>query len=201
MARKRTLNRTPRKRSRTTKKGSPFYRNLLPEVTIYTDGSASHTSRWGGWSFIIIFPDGFEIARYGNCSDTTNNAMELMAAAEGMKYFKSPKRIKLVSDSAYLVNTLALKWWKDWEERGFIGRNGQPTPNKELWQELIDLSKFHIIEPIKIKGHSGDVYNERCDKLAKRARKAAQLGVDPDVKQVNRVSKRPSRRWQLSQKG
>lgn len=198
MTKKKTLNPTHRKT--TTKKVSPFYRNLLPEVTIYTDGSASHTSRWGGWAFVIIFPDGFEVERYGNTKETTNNAMELMAAVQGIKSFKSPKRIRLISDSAYLVNTLAMQWWRDWEKRGFVNRAGSPTPNKELWQDLIELSRYHIITPVKIKGHSGDTFNDRCDKLAKMARKAGQQGIDPDVRQVNTISKRPSRRWQLEQR-
>lgn len=191
-----------KKRSHRTRKGdsSPFYKTLLPDVSIYTDGSASHTSRYGGWSFIAIFDDGFEVIRYGSEVDTTNNAMELRAAIEGMSYFRSPKKIKLVSDSAYLINTLEQKWWKDWEKRGFIGRNGKPTPNKELWIQLIELSKYHTIIPTKIKGHSGDINNERCDKLAKRARKAAQLGIDPEEKTVNRISKRRSRVYTLKEK-
>ena len=193
---------TKKSQSRTKRKDfSPFYKELLTEVELYTDGSASHTNKHGGWAYILTFPDGFEIVRSGHQANTTNNAMELRAAVEGMKFFKSPKRIKLYSDSAYMVNALLLGWWKEWEKNNFLRRDGTPTPNKELWQELVALSRFHLIEPIKVKGHNGDANNERCDKLAKQARKAGQAGVSvEEIRPVNRISKRQSRPITLAEK-
>lgn len=189
---------------KTKRKGavtSPFYKQLLDEVELYTDGSASHTNRHGGWAFILTFSDGYEIIRSGHVEDTTNNAMELKAAIEGMRFFKSPRRIKLYSDSAYMINALLQGWWKEWEKNGFLRRDGSPTPNKELWQELVALSRFHLIEPIKVKGHNGDPNNERCDKLAKQARKAGQAGVPlSQMNSVNRISKRQSRKITLAAK-
>lgn len=197
------LPKTTRNQSRTKKRQvvSPFYRELLDEVELYTDGSASHTNRFGGWAFILTFSDGYEVIHSGWDRDTTNNAMELKAAVEGMKFFKSPKRIKLYSDSAYMINALLQGWWKEWERNDFLRRDGTPTPNKELWIELVALSRFHLIEPIKVKGHDGIVNNERCDKLAKQARKAGTAGVPIHaVKSVNRISKRKSRPMTLRQK-
>lgn len=178
---------------------SPFYKDKLKEVSIWTDGSASHTSRYGGWAYLILFPDGYEETGSGGCKEVTNNAMELEAAIQGILRFKSPKVIYLYSDSAYLVNTLDLEWWKDWESRGYKNRNGRPTPNQDRWKKLVDLSRIHIIKPIKVKAHSGDPHNETCDKLAKRARKAVQQGVSPDrISEPNRVSKRKSRPFTLA---
>lgn len=189
------------KRNQRGEKPSPLYKSLLPKVDIYTDGSASHTSKHGGWAYVIIFPDGFEAIHSGHCTSTTNNAMELYAAIQALKSFNSPKKIDLYSDSAYMVNALNFKWWKEWEKANWIRRDGVPTPNKELWIELIALCKFHLVNPIKVKAHDGDKYNDLCDKMAKQARKAGQLGKSPDeIRQVNRVSKRASRPFTLAEK-
>lgn len=189
---------TPRK-TRPTNRKSPFYKKRLPGVDVWTDGSASHTSKYGGWAYLILFEDGWKETGSGGVSNVTNNAMELEAAIQAISRFRSPKVVNLFSDSAYLVNTLDLGWWKEWEARGYMSRSGRPTPNKDRWLRLIDLSRIHIINPIKVKAHSGDVNNEVCDKMAKRARKAIQQGVPIDsTKEPNRVSKRKSRPYTLS---
>lgn len=190
----RTQRKTPR-----TNGNSPFYKKRLPGVDVWTDGSASHTSKYGGWAYLILFEDGWEETGSGGVSNVTNNAMELEAAIQAMSRFRSPKVVNLYSDSAYLVNTLELGWWREWEARGYMNRSGRQTPNKDRWLRLIDLSRIHVINPIKVKAHSGNINNEACDKMAKRARKAIQQGVPIDsIKEPNRVSKRKSRPYTLS---
>lgn len=98
--------------------------------------------------------------------------MELHAIIEGLKYFKNPSVIKVYSDSAYVINTMVHEWWVEWKANNWIKESGLPTPNKSLWEELVELNAFHTkVEFIKVKGHDGDELNERCDKMAKQARK------------------------------
>ena len=90
--------------------------------------------------------------------------MEMIAAIEGMRFLEEPHHIYLVSDSAYLLNTLKYRWFDNWV-------HPEARPNWGLWQELIELIDFHEVEYVKVKGHSGDMYNEQVDRLAYAARK------------------------------
>jgi len=97
--------------------------------------------------------------------------MELKAAIEGIRFLIDRKcQIGLYSDSAYMINTLRHEWWKDWVKNGWVKKNGVPTPNSIYWKELIGLIKINPVECIKVKAHSGDKFNDYCDKLAKEAR-------------------------------
>jgi ribonuclease HI len=100
---------------------------------------------------------------------TTNNKMELTAPIEALKLLKEPCKVKLYSDSAYLINCFKEKWHVGWERNGWVNSKKEPVANKELWQELLRLSRIHDIEWLKVKGHAGDRWNERCDELARAA--------------------------------
>lgn len=138
---------------------------------LYADGSASHITRSGGWAFVVSSDEGLVAQDAGHIPDTTNNAMELCAVVKGLQYFKKRSFVTVYSDSAYLINTMNNGWWKEWEQNGWKKHNGKETPNKEYWQALADLSDKHEVQFIKVKAHDGDTLNERCDKLAKEARK------------------------------
>jgi len=138
---------------------------------LYADGSASHITRTGGWAFIIQSDEGLIAQDAGWIPETTNNAMEICAVVQGLKYFKKEAHIVVYSDSAYLVNTMNNEWWKEWENRGWKKHDGKETPNKKHWKEIIALTDKHNVEFVKVKAHNGDTLNERCDKLAKEARK------------------------------
>jgi len=142
-----------------------------PTYHLYTDGSASHITKDGGWAFIIQSDEGLVAQDAGHVPNTTNNAMEIYAAVQGLKFFNTVSDVKVYSDSAYVVNTMNNKWWVDWEKNNWIKHTGATTPNKDYWQELLSLIKKHDVEFIKVQGHSGDTLNERCDRLAKEARK------------------------------
>lgn len=130
-------------------------------------------TRQGGWAYVVLDEDGNTREGHGYLFDTTNNAMELKAAIEGLKSLGTEKHnVYLLSDSAYMVSALQKKWWKEWAKAGWRKGNAK-TPNAKLWRELIKLTKYHAVEPVKVKAHSGDYFNDRCDKLAKAARHAA----------------------------
>ena len=140
----------------------------MEEVTIYTDGACSGNPGPGGWGSILMYKGNIkEIS--GGKKDTTNNVMELTAVIEGLKLLKFPCKVKLYSDSAYVVNAFNQKWIYGWLKNGWKNASKEPVKNKELWQELYDLTKVHEVEFIKVKGHSDNEYNNRCDELARDA--------------------------------
>lgn len=105
----------------------------------------------------------------GAKAETTNNVMELTAAIEGLKLLKFPCKVKLYSDSSYLVNGFKQKWIENWMKNDWKTSNKEPVKNKELWQQLYQYSRMHQIQFIKVKGHSDNIYNNRCDELARKA--------------------------------
>lgn len=143
----------------------------MEEVTIYTDGACSGNPGPGGWGSILMYKDNKkEIS--GGKKDTTNNVMELTAVIEGLKLLKFPCKVKLYSDSAYVVNAFNQKWIYGWLKNGWKNASKEPVKNKELWQELYELTKVHEVEFIKVKGHADNEYNNRCDELARNAIKS-----------------------------
>ena len=140
----------------------------MEEVTIYTDGACSGNPGPGGWGTILMYNENKkEIS--GGKDNTTNNVMELTAVIEGLKLLKFPCKVKLYSDSAYVVNAFNQKWIYGWLKNGWKNASKEPVKNKELWQELYELTKIHELEFIKVKGHADNEYNNRCDELARNA--------------------------------
>ena len=141
---------------------------MLTEAIIYTDGSAGKSGD-GGWGAIVATPTyGLELSGYAD--QTTNNRMEMVAAIEGMRALRDPHSVTLVSDSAYVINTLSHGWYKEWFAEDGLHRNGWRRPNIDLWRQLVDMYEYHVVTPIKVKGHSGHEHNERVDRLAVEAR-------------------------------
>lgn len=141
----------------------------MKEVEIYTDGACSGNPGDGGWGAILVYK-GKEKILSGHEKNTTNNRMELRAAIEGLKALKEPCRVKLYSDSAYLVNSINEGWIKNWKNNGWTrGKKKEELKNPDLWKEIEQLIKIHSVEFIKVKGHSDNEYNNRCDKLANEA--------------------------------
>ena len=140
----------------------------MEEVTIYTDGACSGNPGPGGWGAVLMYQDHKkEIS--GGKDNTTNNVMELTAVIEAIKLLKFPCKVKLYSDSAYVVNAFLQNWLEGWIKNGWKNSSKEPVKNKELWQELYELTKIHEVEFIKVKGHSDNEYNNRCDELARNA--------------------------------
>lgn len=140
----------------------------MDEVVIYTDGACSGNPGPGGWGSILMYK-GNKKEISGNKENTTNNVMELTAVIEGLKLLKFPCKVKLYSDSAYVVNAFEQKWIYGWIKKGWVNSSKEPVKNRELWEELYKLTKLHEVEFIKVKGHSDNEYNNRCDELARNA--------------------------------
>ena len=119
------------------------------KTQIYTDGSCRNSI--GGYAFIII-KSNYELSWSEKVLNTTNNRMELTAVIEALKCLQPHEPCDVYSDSQWVINC-AQKLWK---------RN----KNLDLWEQYDFVSKHHDIQFIWVKGHSGNVYNERCDKMA-----------------------------------
>lgn len=154
------------------------------DAIIWTDGSCSHQGH-GGWAAFVChwLPNG-EIERVelsGYDHPVTNNQMEMEAAIQGLSYLTEPHHVHLVSDSAYLLNTLKNGWYHKWVREREKHPLMPKRPNWDRWEKLVKLVAFHEVEYVKVRGHQsaangGDPYNERVDKLAVAARKEGQNG-------------------------
>ena len=142
----------------------------MKEITIYTDGACSGNPGPGGWGAVLIF-QGNQKEISGGAKDTTNNIMEMTAVIEALKLLKEPCMVNLHSDSAYVVNAFNEHWIEGWLAKGWVNSKKEPVKNKELWLELIELTNKHKVKFIKVKGHSTNELNNRCDYLATTAAK------------------------------
>ena len=140
----------------------------MEKVVIYTDGACSGNPGPGGWGTILMYKDtAKEISGY--MKNTTNNIMEITAVIEGLKMLKYKCDVEIYSDSAYVVNAFNNHWIEGWIKKNWVNSSKEPVKNKELWQELYELTKKHKVTFHKVKGHSNDELNNRCDELARKA--------------------------------
>lgn len=137
----------------------------MKEVTLYTDGSCKINPGPGGWCAILVYGNAEKVVSGGE-KDTTNNRMELTAVIKALEALKEPCRVKLVSDSKYVIDGLSLGWAKGWRSRGWKKADKSPALNPDLWGKLLDLTEIHSLSYEWIKGHAGHPYNERCDSVA-----------------------------------
>lgn len=144
---------------------------MKKEVIIYADGGCRGNGKeitLGGYGAILIYGDNIKEIKKG-FKNTTNNIMELTAVIDALSMLKEPCNVKLHSDSAYVVNAFKQNWISNWIRNGFRTANKEPVKNRELWERLIELTKYHTVEFIKVKGHSDNELNNRVDRLANEA--------------------------------
>jgi ribonuclease HI len=140
-------------------------------VTIYTDGACRGNGKEntvGAFGIVFMYNNIQKEVKQA-FRNTTNNIMELSAVIQALSMLKEPCSVKLHSDSAYVVNAINQKWINNWQRNGWKSSNKEPVKNRELWERLIELLNYHKVEFIKVKGHSDNQYNNRCDKLANEA--------------------------------
>lgn len=145
---------------------------------VYCDGSTRGNGKdgaVGAWAYLVLCGD---TKIYQNCqaeANTTNQRMELTAAAEALEYlfynhltvpFDS---IVVYTDSAYLHNCYTQKWYVNWQNNGWRNSKKEPVANRDLWERLIKYFEAPEVEFVKVKGHAGNMYNEVVDGLAQNA--------------------------------
>lgn len=134
-------------------------------IIIYTDGGCRGNPGIGAWGAILLSEKHNLRLEIGESEEhTTNNKMEMQAAIKALERLKHSHNIKLYSDSAYLVNGMN-SWIYSWQKNNWIKSDRKPVENKDYWLKLIELSKKHSIEFIKVKGHSSNKENNRVDEI------------------------------------
>jgi ribonuclease HI len=141
------------------------YPSGMTEVVIYTDGACSGNPGPGGWGAVLRW-NGTEKELHGSEPQTTNNRMELMAAIQALEALNRPSRVKLHTDSTYLLNGIT-KWVAGWQRNGWRTAARKPVKNEDLWRRLVAAMDGHEISWVWVKGHAGDEGNERADALAR----------------------------------
>ncbi len=142
----------------------------MPDVEIFTDGACSGNPGAGGWGAILRY-GAAEKELCGGAADTTNNRMELTAVIEALRALKKPCRVKLYTDSRYVMDGVT-QWLPNWQKNGWRTANKKsPVKNIDLWQLLESELEKHRIQWVWVKGHNGHPENERCDKLAREQAK------------------------------
>lgn len=137
----------------------------MKTVNIYTDGACSGNPGKGGWGAVLIY-NGIEKEICGGTDDTTNNRMELTAVIEALKILKEPCNVILTTDSKYVCDAVNKGWLAGWQKNNWKKADKKPALNVDLWQKLLPLLDKHKVTFKWVKGHNGNPYNERCDRLA-----------------------------------
>ena len=137
----------------------------MKEVLLYTDGACSYNPGPGGWAYILMC-EGKTVKDSGFFENTTNNRMEILAVIEGLKRLKYKCSVTVFTDSAYVFNAFTQNWINSWQANNWKNSSKKEVLNKDLWQELIELTLKHEVKFEKVKGHSDNIYNNECDKMA-----------------------------------
>lgn len=137
-------------------------------VVIYSDGGSKPNPGPGGWGALVIYPDREQVLS-GGLRATTNNQMELTAACEALESLPEACDVTFYTDSTYVRNGIT-SWLASWKRSGWINSQKEPVANRELWQRLDLATQRHNITWKWVKGHAGNTYNERVDKIATLAR-------------------------------
>ena len=138
----------------------------MKEVEIYTDGACSYNPGPGGYCAILSYANKEKIISGGE-ENTTNNRMELIAVIVALKALKEECKVDLYSDSAYVCNAINEKWLITWQFNNWRTASKKEVQNKDLWQELLQLLSIHKVIFHKVKGHSDNEKNNRCDEVAR----------------------------------
>ena len=141
----------------------------MKEVILYTDGACSGNPGPGGYGAILIY-NGVEKEISGGEANTTNNKMEMLAVIKGLEMLKEPCSVSIYSDSAYVVNSIEKGWVYSWKKNGWRKADKKEVKNIDLWERLLKQMKIHDVKFLKVKGHSTDELNNRCDRLAVKER-------------------------------
>lgn len=141
----------------------------LKKVIIYTDGGCiSNPGGNGGYGVVLLYKN-HRKELLGGYTNTTNNRMELMAAIKGLEILKGKCNVNIYSDSKYLTEAIEQGWVVKWISKGWMRTKTEDVKNVDLWKRLWALIQEHEVKFIWVRGHSGNVENERCDQLATKA--------------------------------
>lgn len=166
----------------------------MKRVTLYTDGACFGNPGPGGYGAVLLYNNSRRELS-GGYRKTTNNRMELMAVIKGLEALKENCSVALYSDSKYVLDALSKGWARRWRANGWrLRKRGKPAVSPDLWGRLLDLCDGHEMSYNWVKGHAGNVENERCDRLSNAA--MARPGpACPPTRPMSAPSRDPPRRF------
>ncbi len=135
-------------------------------VELYTDGACKGNPGPGGWGVWMRY-DGVDKELFGGEKETTNNRMELMAAIMALEGLTRPCKVRLISDSKYVLQGIT-EWIDGWKKKGWKNAAKKPVKNADLWKRLDKARELHEIEWEWVRGHTGHDGNEKADELANK---------------------------------
>ena len=151
-------------------------------VKIYTDGACSGNPGPGGYGVVWEGADGWHT--HGGCSKhTTNNRMELRAFESALwvavDFMDEGSEVMICMDSAYVYNAVALGWVFKWAANGWKTKSGKKVVNADVWHSVHSMLQVakDSVKLVKVKGHSGNTYNDMADALARKALNLVSIGV------------------------
>jgi ribonuclease HI len=148
----------------------------LNRVVVYTDGACIGNPGPGGYGVVILNSQGRQELS-GGYSLTTNNRMELMAVISGLEYLPKRCKVRLYSDSEYVVKAIEHGWARKWKANNFR-RENKEVPNADLWERLLAQCSQHEVEFRWVRGHASSRENICSDKLASKAARSPLLPPD-----------------------
>lgn len=150
----------------------------MSTITIYADGACSGNPGPGGWGALLVCdepPARKELS--GAEAATTNNRMELTGVIRALSLLNRPCKVRIVTDSQYVVHAFQKGWTARWLKNGWRTANRQPVKNEDLWRELLRLLAPHEVIWQWVRGHNGHPENELCDRLAVEAIRTLKANV------------------------
>ncbi len=148
-----------------------------PQITIHTDGACIGNPGRGGYGVVLQFGEQRKELS-GGYRLTTNNRMELMGPIKALQTLEQSYFVILYSDSRYVVDAIEKGWVERWRAKGWMRNKKDRAVNPDLWECLLDLCSEHEVEFRWVRGHAGNRYNERCDRLATQAARQKGLPID-----------------------
>lgn len=149
----------------------------MKTVDIYTDGACSGNPGKGGFGCVLMYngkrkeiSEGYKL--------TTNNRMEVLSVVRALEALKEPCIVNLYSDSKYVVDAINKGWAEKWKKNNWYRTKNEKASNIDLWEKLLMLLEIHKVTFIWVKGHANNVWNERCDFLAREAASLENLLID-----------------------
>lgn len=158
-------------------------------IELYVDGACRGNGQVAdapsGIGVVLLIPEKQPIylKEKLNFNPNTNNKAEIFAVIRGLELlfeYYSPfdksefvkDKLTIYSDSAYMMNGIT-NWINGWRANNWMNSKKELVKNKELWEYLDKRVHFFEqdfdIEFVKVKGHSGNKWNEKCDRLANEA--------------------------------
>ncbi|MEN0058542.1 MAG: ribonuclease HI [Bdellovibrio sp.] len=139
-------------------------------ILIFSDGACSGNPGPGGWGSVVLLPEDRVWELGGGEASTTNNRMEMTAVVEALRAIRDlQKPVHFYTDSTYLIRGVT-QWVWGWRKRGWKTAEGADVVNRDLWEELIQLTSQRSaagkIDWRYSRGHVGTPGNERCDRIA-----------------------------------